>query len=101
MKVAQRFALPLVLALGAGAAMAQGPIEGNQVFNFQSQLSRAEVRADAVAANKAGLIARGEVTPVQAAVADIGLSRAEVRAQAAQAHRDGQIARGEIAFTGA
>lgn len=100
MKVAQRFALPLVLALGAGAAMAQGPLEGNEVFNFQSQLSRAEVRAEAAAANQAGQIARGEYTPVQAAVADSGLTRAEVRAEAAEAQRTGRTARGEIVNVG-
>lgn len=95
MKVAQ-FALPLAFALSAGAAMAQGPIEGNEVFHFQSTLSRAEVQADAVAANQAGLVARGEIVPVQAAVTNSGLSRAEVRAEAAEAIRLGRTARGEI-----
>ena len=96
MKSAKSLALALTLALGAGAAFAEGPIEGNEVFNFQSTLSRAEVQADAVQANQAGLIARGEVLPVEDKVANSGLSRAQVRAEAVQANQAGLIARGEI-----
>ncbi len=96
MKSAKSLALALTLALGAGAAFAEGPIEGNEVFNFQSTLSRAEVQADAVQANRAGLIARGEVLPVEDKVANSGLSRDQVRAEAVQANQAGQIARGEI-----
>ena len=96
MKSAKSIALSLTLALGAGAAFAEGPIEGNEVFNFQSTLSRAEVQADAVQANQAGLIARGEVLPVEDKVANSGLSRAQVRAEAAEATRLGRTARGEI-----
>ncbi len=96
MKSAKSIALSLTLALGAGAAFAEGPIEGNEVFNFQSTLSRAEVQADAVQANQAGLIARGEVLPVEDKVANSGLSRAQVRAEAVQANHAGLIARGEI-----
>ncbi|AOS77682.1 MULTISPECIES: DUF4148 domain-containing protein [Hydrogenophaga] len=96
MKSAKSIALSLTLALGAGAAFAEGPIEGNEVFNFQSTLSRAEVQADAVQANQAGLIARGEVLPVEDKVANSGLSRAQVRAEAVQANQAGLIARGEI-----
>jgi len=96
MKSAKSIALSLTLALGAGAAFAEGPIEGNEVFNFQSTLSRAEVQADAVKANQAGLIARGEVLPVEDKVANSGLSRDQVRAEAVQANQAGQIARGEI-----
>lgn len=97
MKSAKSIALSLTLALGAGAAFAEGPIEGNEVFNFQSTLSRAEVQAEAVQANQAGLIARGEVLPVEDKVANSGLSRAQVRAEAVQANQAGLIARGEIA----
>ena len=101
MNAAKNIALSLTLALGAGAAFAQGPIEGNEVFNFQSTLSRAEVQAEAVQANRAGLVARGEVFPVVDKVADSGLSRAQVRAEAAQAERLGLVARGEIASVSA
>jgi hypothetical protein len=96
MKTAQNLALSIALALGAGAAFAEGPIEGNDVFHFQSTLSRAEVQAQAVKANEAGLIARGEIVPVEAKVASTGLSRAQVRAEAAEALRLGLIAHGEI-----
>ena len=66
MKSAKSIALSLTLALGAGAgaAFAEGPIEGNEVFNFQSTLSRAQVSDEAVQANQAGLIARGEIVSV-------------------------------------
>ena len=50
--------LPIAFALTAGAAFAEGPIQGNEVFNFQSTLSRAEVQAQAVQANQAGRVAR-------------------------------------------
>ncbi|NCT97880.1 MAG: DUF4148 domain-containing protein [Comamonadaceae bacterium] len=96
MKTAQNLALSIALALGAGAAFAEGPIEGNEVFNFQSTLSRAEVQAQAVQANQAGLVARGEIVPVQETLADSGLSRAQVRAEAIEARRLGLIASGEI-----
>ena len=96
MKTAQNLALSIALALGAGAAFAEGPIEGNEVFNFQSTLSRAEVQAQAVQANRAGLVARGEIVPVQETVADSGLSRAQVRAETIEARRLGLIASGEI-----
>ena len=96
MKTAKNIALSLALALGAGAAFAEGPIEGNEVFNFQSTLSRAEVQAQVVQANQAGLVARGEIFPVDQAVASSGLSRDEVRAEAIQAQRTGRTARGEI-----
>ena len=96
MKTSQLVLLPIAFALTAGAAFAEGPIEGNEVFNFQSTLSRAEVQAQAVQANQAGLVARGEIVPVQEQVAVSGLSRAQVRAEAAEAQRLGLIARGEI-----
>ena len=96
MKSAQNIALSLVLALGAGAAFAEGPIEGNDVFHFQSTLSRADVQAQTVQANAAGLIARGEIVPVEDKVASTGLSRAQVRAEAAEAVRLGLTGGGEI-----
>lgn len=95
MNTASRALLPLVLALGAGAALAEGPLQGNEVFQFQSTLSRAEVRAQAVAARDAGQLPRGEILPVQA---DAGpaLSRTQVRAEAAEARRLGLLPQGEI-----
>ena len=96
MKTAQRVLLSLSIALSAGAAMAEGPLQGNEVFSFNSQLSRAEVQAQAAEANRAGLIARGEAEPAQATVLASGLSRAQVRAEAAEANRLGLTAVGEI-----
>ena len=98
MKTASRALLPIVLALGASAALAEGPLQGNEVFNFQSQATRADVRAEAAAANRAGLIARGEAQPTQAQATVVAseLTRAQVRAEAAEANRLGLIARGEI-----
>lgn len=95
MKTASRVLLPLALALSAGAAMAEGPLQGNEVFQFQSTLSRAEVQAQAVAARDAGQLPRGEILPVQAEVG-APLSRAQVRAEAAEALRLGLIPHGEI-----
>ena len=98
MKTAQRVLLSLAIALSAGAAMAEGPLQGNEVFNFQSQATRAEVQAQAAQANRAGLIARGEAQPSQAQATVVAgeLSRAQVRAEAAEANRLGLIARGEV-----
>ena len=88
--------LPIAFALTAGAAFAEGPIQGNEVFNFQSTLSRAEVQAQVAPAYRADEIARGEATPLQATVVASGLSRAQVQAEAAEAYRLGLVASGEI-----
>lgn len=88
--------LPIVLALSAGAAYAEGPLQGNEVFNFSPTLSRAEVQAQAVQSNRDGLVARGESTPVANTGATSGLSRAQVSAEAAEANRLGLVANGEI-----
>ena len=88
--------LPLALVLSAGAAFAEGPIQGNEVFQFTSSLSRAEVQAQAVQANRDGLVARGEITPVADTVVSAGLSRVQVSAEAAEAYRLGLVAQGEI-----
>ena len=88
--------LPIAFALTAGAAFAEGPIQGNEVFNFQSTLSRAEVQAQVAPAYRADVIARGEATPSQATVVASGLSRAQVQAEAAEAYRLGLVASGEI-----
>ena len=96
MKTASRVLLPFALVLSAGAAMAEGPLQGNEVFQFNSQLSRAEVRAQAVAARDAGQLPRGEILPVHSADTGAALSRAQVRAEAAEARRLGLVAQGEI-----
>jgi len=98
MKSAKSLALALTLALGAGAAFAEGPIEGNEVFNFQSTLSRAEVQAQVAPAYQADQIARGEANPAQAqaTVVASGLTRAQVLAEAAEARRLGVVVRGEL-----
>lgn len=91
-----RFVLPLAIALGTGSAVAEGPIQGNEVFDFHSSLSRADVHAQAVQAYRADEIAHGEMgQPVHDMMA-VHRSRAEVRRETAQAQRDGLIARGEI-----
>jgi hypothetical protein len=90
------FLVPLALALGAVSAAAEGPIEGNEVFQFQSTLSHADVRAQAVQAYRDHEIAQGEMgQPVHYPMGFMR-SRSEVRAEAVQAERDGLIARGEI-----
>ncbi|MCW5655798.1 DUF4148 domain-containing protein [Hydrogenophaga sp.] len=97
MNTAQRILLPVAFALTAGAAFAEGPIQGNEVFGFHSTLSRAEVQAQAVQARDAGLIVTGEAQPeAGTAVAYSGVSRAQVQAEAAEANRLGLVARGEI-----
>ncbi len=98
MKTSQRVLLPIAFALTAGAAFAEGPLEGNEVFNFQSTLSRAEVQAQVAPAYKADQIARGEASPAQAQATVVAsqLTRAQVLAEAAEARRLGLVARGEI-----
>ena len=58
--MAAHSASPAAITLGgaAGAAFAEGPLEGNEVFNFQSTLSRADVQAQVAPAYKADQIAR-------------------------------------------
>ena len=91
-----RFLLPLAAALVAGAAAAEGPIQGNEVFQFQSLLSRADVRAQAVQAYRDDEVAHGEIGQPVHDMLRLVRSRAEVRAEAVQAERDGLIARGEM-----
>lgn len=97
MKLSTRILVPLAFTLAAGASFAEGPLQGNEVFtsSTQSTLSRAEVRDQAVAARADGLIANGEIQPVQAEQG-IGKSRAQVRAELAAARRMGLLAVGEI-----
>jgi Domain of unknown function (DUF4148) len=44
----------LVLAAFAGSALAEGPIQGNEVFAGSAGMSRAEVQADLVAFQRSG-----------------------------------------------
>lgn len=91
-----RLLLPLAIALAAGNAFAEGPLQGNEVFHFQSSLSRADVHAQALEAYRADEVARGEIgQPVHDMMA-VRRNRADVRREAAQAQRDGLMARGEI-----
>ena len=89
--------LPFALTLTAGAAFAEGPIQGNEVFSASpaSVVSRAEVQNQVKAARAAGLIANGEIQPVQAERA-VGKSRDQVRAEYSEARRLGLVAAGEI-----
>ena len=88
-----RIALPVVLSMTAAAAMAS---EFTPEAPFVSTLSRAEVRAEAIAARDAGLIASGEFVPVIVAENTSTLTRAQVLAEAVEAQRLGLIANGEI-----
>ena len=94
MKLSTRILLPIAFALTAGASFAEGPIEGNEVFSFTSTASRAEVRAEAVAAREANLIAHGEILPVQK-TEGVGKTRAQVVAETAEARRLGLLHIGE------
>jgi hypothetical protein len=71
-----------MLAATAGAAMAQS-------------VDPAQVAAEAAAANKAGLVARGEMGAPEAKFVSTR-SSAEVRSQAVAAVAAGQTARGEL-----
>lgn len=97
--------LPIAFALTAGAAFAEGPIFVDPPFT--STLSRAEVRAEALAARDAGRfeLGDGQVIVAGKAVdnsngvtqyAAGGVSRAQVRAEAAEALRLGYFNGGEI-----
>ena len=94
MKLSTRILLPIALTVAAGASFAEGPIQGNEVFTFTSQASHAEVRGQAIAARNAGLIANGEITPVQKTDA-VGKTRAQVSAETAEARRLGLLTIGE------
>jgi hypothetical protein len=88
-----RIALPIVLSMTAAAAMAS---EFTPEAPFVSTLSRAEVRAEAIAARNAGLITSGEFAPVIVAENTSTLTRAQVRAEAVEAQRLGLLTTGEI-----
>ncbi|OYV02111.1 MAG: hypothetical protein CFE45_01850 [Burkholderiales bacterium PBB5] len=58
-----------------------------------AQATRAEVKAEAASANKAGAIAKGEATNAPAAKSTA--ARAEVKKDAAAAEKSGAIPKGE------
>jgi|JI71714B2RNA_FD_contig_51_818960_length_513_multi_2_in_0_out_0_1 hypothetical protein len=93
MKLSTRIVLPVVLSFAAAGAIAS---EFTPEAPFVSTLSRAAVQADAIAASGAGLIARGEFTPVMVADGTSTVTRNQVRAEAIAAERLGVIARGEV-----
>ena len=83
-KITQRTMLAAaLLATTTGAALAQS-------------VDPAQVAAEAAAANKAGLVARGEIGVPEQQNFTSTLSSAEVRSQAVAAVAAGQTARGEI-----
>ena len=86
----------LVSALALAAAGSAFAAEGTQEFTNQtlSTKSRADVVAELHAAQKAGLIASGEVS--RAPFAESTLPRARVAAEAREAQRLGVIGSGEI-----
>jgi hypothetical protein len=92
MKSVTRIVLPIVLSLTAAAAMAS---EFTPEAPFVSTMSRAEVRAEAIAARDAGQIANGEFAPVIVAESTSTLTRAQVRAEAVEAQRLGLLTAGE------
>ncbi|MCW5653332.1 DUF4148 domain-containing protein [Hydrogenophaga sp.] len=95
MKLSSRILLPVALTIAAGAAFAEGPIQGNEVFAFQSTQSRAAVLEQAKAASAAQQIARGEIAPVVKSDVSVGKSRAQVAAETAEARRLGLLSYGE------
>ena len=88
-----RVALPIVLSMTAAAAMAS---EFTPEAPFVSTLSRAEVRAEAIAARDAGLTASGEFAPVIVADNTSTLTRAQISAEAVEAQKLGLIVSGEV-----
>lgn len=82
-----------ILTLAAPMAMAQEATP-DSFGSFQSQASRDTVRADAIAAAKAGLIERGEASRSAAPSVSL-LSRAQVAAEGLEAQRLGLVAFGE------
>jgi hypothetical protein len=93
MKFATRLLVPAALSFAAvGAIASELPPE----VPFTSSASRADVRAQAVEALRAGGIGSGEVAPVIMAAGNSGLTRSEVRAEAEAASRLGLIAAGDV-----
>jgi len=79
--------------LAAGSAFAQD-VTFELPMHVSSTLTRAEVRADAIAARRAGLIQTGQLDTVTVASTSLK-TRAQVQAEAREAVRLGLVDRGE------
>lgn len=90
----KRTLLALALVATGSAAFADGATY-EYPTHFQSSVSRAEVRADAVQAQRAGTIVTGEVNEVAVPLRS-ALTRAQVVAEAAEAQRLGLTHGGEV-----
>jgi hypothetical protein len=90
---AAAFAVAAATTLGAGSALANETSLDYPVV-YTSNVSRAEVQAEALRARAAGLIAQGELSVV---IADTGpaLTRAQVKAETLEAIRVGALSRHE------
>ena len=83
-------------ALSAGQAMAAGPAYNGETYPGEpvaqaSTLTRAQVLADVIAAQRAGELAQNGEIPAQAVAQAAGKSRAEVRAELVDAQRTGTV----------
>ena len=90
-----------ILLAGAFATLAAvgaqaGEVDLTPLPAFNSTRTVAEVRAEAVAAQRAGQIAHGEQTVVAQPALSSTLTRADVRNDAKVAQRAGQIAHGNL-----
>lgn len=90
----KRTLLALALVATGSAAFADGATY-EYPTNFQSSVSRAEVRADAVQALRTGAIVIGEVNEVAVPLRS-AVSRAQVVAEAGEARRLGLTQGGEV-----
>lgn len=79
----------LTLSLAAGASFAEGPLD-YPADTFKSTKTRAEVRAEAIAARDAGQLQVGEVELPSPALKSTK-TRAQVKAELAEAARTGNI----------
>jgi len=94
MNSAKTIGLVVMLALGASSAAADSRIKSQEVSNFRSTLTRAEVQAQAVDAYRNGRFVRGEFVPNEIVRVQSTLTRAQVLAEAAEARRLGLVPRG-------
>jgi opacity protein-like surface antigen len=90
-----KFKLALI-AMIAGAAFSAQAQDANKSEAFKSTAVRAEVKAEAKAANKAGEIKEGEIGQA-APKAKSTKMRADVKAEAKAANKAGEIKNGEMA----
>ena len=92
MKAIATIVASAALALSAAAQAAPNSGEGYQSdTSFVSTKTRAEVKAETIAALKRGEILNGELYPLDFAAPTRGKTRAEVKAELALAIRNGEI----------